>query len=734
MNLRLLTLSALLMTASTIAAAESDGPANHLANEKSPYLQQHAHNPVDWYPWGEEAFAKARKENKPIFLSIGYSTCHWCHVMARESFSNPGIAKVMNEYFVNIKVDREERPDVDNVYMTFVQATTGSGGWPMSVWLTPELKPFVGGTYFPPNDSGGRPGFKSVLEQIAKAWKNQEPEIRKSAGEVTEQLRAITTNGKSDSALPDAKLLATAFQQISSSFDPEEGGFGAAPKFPRPAVMDFLLHQAERKNVSKADREKALEMTSLTLRKMADGGIHDHLGGGFHRYSVDASWHIPHYEKMLYDQAQLVKTYLDAANVIDDPRFQQTARDTLAYVSRRMTSPDGGFYSAEDADSLASPAAAHKTEGAFYIWKKQEIDSLLGDDAPLFDFVFGVEKDGNAPAGSDPHGELTGTNTLIRRQSNAKAAEKYNISSAEVANRLERSRETLFKVREKRPHPHLDDKILTAWNGLMISAFARAYQDLGDKAYLDAANRAAEFIQENLYDEKRGILLRSYRNGPANIAGFATDYAFLIRGLTDIYQADFDTRWLKWADQLQTKQDALFLDSKAGSYFSSAADDPHILLRAKEAYDGAEPSANSISARNLLTLGTMLDQPQRIKQAEKLLQAFATDLERSPTSAPAMLVAFDLVRKKPMQIVIAGKPSADDTRALLAVVRKHARAGQVVMLADGAAGQEFLADHAEFYQSITSLDGKATAFVCENFVCNLPTSDTEKLRELLESK
>lgn len=734
MNFRLSTLFATVMIATTFAAADSEGPANHLVHEKSPYLQQHAHNPVDWYPWGEEAFAKAREENKPIFLSVGYSTCHWCHVMARESFTDPEIATVMNKYFVNIKVDREERPDVDNVYMTFVQATTGSGGWPMSVWLTPELKPFVGGTYFPPKDSGGRPGFKSVLEQLAKAWKDQEPQILKSAGEVTEQLRSITTNGKADSPLPDAKLLDTAFQQISSSFDPKEGGFGTAPKFPRPVVMDFLLHQAKCKNISKIDREEALEMTSFTLKKMADGGIHDHLGGGFHRYSVDGFWHIPHYEKMLYDQAQLVDTYLDAANATDDPSFLVTARDILAYVTRRMTSPDGGFYCAEDADSLASPDANHKTEGAFYIWKKSEIDTLLGDDAPLFDFVFGVKKDGNAPEGSDPQGELAGTNTLIRRHSNSEAAGKFSLSSVEVAKQLEKSRQVLFNVRQKRPHPHLDDKILTAWNGLMISAYARAYQDLGDKAYLEAATHAAEFIRKNLSDEKRGVLLRSYRNGPADIDGFTSDYAFLIRGLTDLYQAGFDIRWLEWANQLQTKQDALFLDQKAGGYFSSAADDPHILLRAKDAYDDAEPSANSISARNLLTLGTMLDQPERIKQAEKLLQTFASDLEKSPTSAPAMLVALDLVRKKPVQIVIAGQPGADDTRALLAVVHKYAHDGQVVMLADAADGQKFLANHAEFYRSIAPLDGKATAFVCENFVCNLPTNDIEKLRELLKKK
>ncbi|MCF7732567.1 MAG: thioredoxin domain-containing protein [Akkermansiaceae bacterium] len=734
-NPRLATLSALLTAFPACGQPDGTprgGTPNHLANEKSPYLQQHAVNPVDWYPWGEQAFAKAREENKPIFLSIGYSTCHWCHVMARESFSDPVIAGVMNESFINIKVDREERPDVDQVYMTFVQATTGSGGWPMSVWLTPDLKPFAGGTYFPPRDDDGRPGFKSVLEQLAAAWKKDEESIRSSAGSITERLRQVASRGSGAAdELPDAGISNSALRQIAASYDPAYGGFGSAPKFPRPVTIHFLHHIAQREGPATDVGKEALAMSGGTLEKMADGGIYDHLGGGFHRYSVDRYWHIPHYEKMLYDQAQLVTAYLDAARLTGDVSHREAARETLAYVTRRMTSPEGGFYSAEDADSLKTSNAAHKTEGAFYIWEKQEIDLLLGDNAALFNYVFGVEPNGNAPDGSDPHGDLKGTNTLIRRHSDAAAAAKFNLPPARAAADLASSSGILLAAREKRPHPHLDDKILTAWNGLMISAYARAYQDLEDPAYRLAAVRAARFIKDELYDAKRGVLLRSYRAGPAAIDGFAADYAFLIDGLTALYQADFNIEWLEWADALQTKQDELFWDSEHGGYFASTGEDPNILLRSKEAYDGAEPSENSVSALNLLRLGSMLDQPERRANAAKLLRAFASQIEQSPTAAPQLLIALDAVRAKPAQIVIAGKADAPDTLALLKTVRAHAGPDHLVLLADGGAGQQFLGKHAAFYQSITPTDGKATAFVCENFVCQLPVTDPAALEKLL---
>src|SRR6266403_1457485 len=529
-------------------AAESQpaNPAltNRLAREKSPYLLQHAHNPVDWYPWGEEAFAKARRENKPIFLSIGYSTCHWCHVMAHESFENEETAAIMNREFVNIKVDREERPDVDRVYMTFVQATTGGGGWPMSVWLTPDLKPFVGGTYFPPVDRYGQPGFTKVLERIAAAWKQGHEKIAEQGSKIVEALRESQNAQPEAAAKIDNQLFQTAYEQLSRSFDDKEGGFGTAPKFPRPVSLNFLARfyartvgQAHRlpgqSDTASADHGKhALEMDLVTLRKMAAGGMHDHLGGGFHRYSVDRYWHVPHFENMLYDQAQLAVAYLDAFQITKDRQYAVVARDILDYVARDMTSKDGGFFSAEDADSpvvaagglsaVASakaddPGHSKTAEGAFYVWTKKEIDAALGDAAEVFDFHYGVQPHGNAPEGSDPHDEFRGKNILIERHTLAETAKGFRntgilpggpagVSPADqkpedaVRQLLERSREKLFSIRAKRLRPHLDDKIIAAWNGLMISAYARAAQVLDDSRYLQIATRAANFLRQNLYD------------------------------------------------------------------------------------------------------------------------------------------------------------------------------------------------------------------------------------------
>src|SRR5437870_10474841 len=491
---------------------------NRLAHEKSPYLLQHAHNPVDWYPWGEEAFAKAHRENKPIFLSVGYSTCHWCHVMAHESFENEEVAAIMNREFVNIKVDREERPDVDRVYMTFVQATTGGGGWPMSVWLTPDLKPFVGGTYFPPEDRYGQPGFKKVLERVATAWKENHDNIAEQSGQIVAALRESQSGGTGEGKI-DAAILEAAYKQLDRSYDPKEGGFGNAPKFPRPVALNFLTRFYARDPTSDAGKQ-ALEMALFTLRKMAAGGMHDHIGGGFHRYSVDRYWHVPHFEKMLYDQAQLAVAYLDAFQITRDRQYEAVACDILDYVARDMTSKEGGFFSAEDADSLEgaallapspSPkgddnAPPSKTkEGAFYIWTGKEIDAALGDAAGTFDFHYGVQAHGNAPEGSDPHDEFRGKNILIERHSISETAERFKKRDEDISKSLARSREKLFTVRSKRPRPHLDDKIIAAWNGLTISAFARAAQVFDDARYLEIAARAAKFLQTNLYDSSRKI-------------------------------------------------------------------------------------------------------------------------------------------------------------------------------------------------------------------------------------
>jgi len=699
---------------------------NRLAAEKSPYLLQHAHNPVDWYPWGEEAFEKARREEKPIFLSIGYSTCHWCHVMERESFENEAIARILNEYFVSIKVDREERPDLDRVYMTYVQATTGGGGWPMSVWLTPDLKPFVGGTYFPPVDRGGRPGFPSILQRIAEAWQQERPAIIASADQVTKQLKQFAAAREGSDSELERSILDTGAKQIQASYDPQFGGFGGAPKFPRPVTLNFLLRAAQRTG----DNEP-LEMILFTLRKMADGGMHDHLGGGFHRYSVDQFWHVPHFEKMLYDQAQLASAYLDAFQLTHDPFYEAVARDILDYVLRDLTGPDGEFYSAEDADSPRPGHPEESVEGAFYVWTQAEIQTALSEkQAAIFSYVYGVEAKGNAP--SDPHGEFRNQNILIVRHTLKETAEKFDLSQDKIRSTLVSARQTLLRVRDQRPRPRRDNKTLTAWNGLMISAFARAAQVLDDPAYLSAASRAARFIETHLVQTDTGRLFRRYRAGDPAIDGFVDDYANLIQGLLDLYEASFEVRWLEWAIALQQQQDDLFWDPEAGGYFSTAGRDPTLLFRMKEDHDGAEPSPNSVAALNLLRLSQMTDNQAWKKKAEVLLTLFAQQMKRTPSSMPQMLVALEFYFATPKQIVIAGEADSEDTRALLREVHAHFIPNKVLLLADGGDGQATLAQHMDFLREVEPLSGKATAYICENSVCALPVSDIPAIRELLQ--
>ena len=708
---------------------------NRLAKEKSPYLLQHQHNPVDWMPWGVEAFGRAKKEGKPIFLSIGYSTCHWCHVMAHESFEDETTAKYMNENFVCIKVDREERPDVDKVYMTFVQATTGSGGWPMSVWLTPELKPFIGGTYFPPQDRGGRPSFRNILARIADGWKNDRDGIVKHGDEVAKQLSEVAAGAKSAAEKPGRASLAAGLGQLAKRFDDEHGGFGSSPKFPQPSIINFLLRMSvphgsgATPESEQHDRELARKMALFTLEKMAAGGMHDHVGGGFHRYSVDTFWHIPHFEKMLYDQAQLARAYVDAFQLTHDARWEKIARNVLDYVLRDMTDKDGGFYSAEDADSLLAHGKPEHGEGAFYVWTKTEIEGLLGAEAALFEKFYGVETDGNSPVGSDPMHEFTGKNTLIQRLTISDAAKLFKRTEAWIEISLNSSLEKLFTERVKRPKPHLDDKIITAWNGLMISALSRAAQVLDDPRYLAAAQRSAKFIRENLWRD--GALIRSFRHGPSNVAAFADDYAALIAGLLDLYEADFDTAWLQWAVELQAKMDAQFLDKEHGGYFQTAPSAADILFRSKEDYDGAEPAPSSLAAANLLRLAQLTNSAGLRERAEKTIASAADQLARLPSAMTQMLCAVDASLAKPRQIVIAGKRDAADTKALLREVRAVFSPNQIVLLADGAATQEWLGARLEFLRGVSPVDGKAAAYVCENFTCKAPITEPAKLRELL---
>jgi uncharacterized protein len=705
---------------------------NRLIHEKSPYLLQHAHNPVDWYPWSEEAFAKAREENKPIFLSVGYSTCHWCHVMERESYADPEIAKIMNADFVSIKVDREERPDVDNIYMTFVQATTGNGGWPMNVWLTPDLKPFVGGTYFPAKEQHGVPSFRNVLLRVAEAWKNKHDQIVASSQDITSQLQKIVQSTNPSGQKVSRDILQKAYGELAHFFDSKYGGFADAPKFPRPVVLNFLL-RIYAASPDSPDGKHALEMTLFTFRKMAEGGIHDHLGGGFHRYSVDAVWHVPHFEKMLYDQAQLASAYLDAYQITHDSFYATTARDIFEYVERDMTGPGGEFYSAEDADSLVQAGKLDRAEGAFYVWTKDEVDHVLGPDrAKVFDYVYGVEAGGNA-AESDTSGELAGKNVLIERHSEKDAAKEFNSSEEQVRQLLDESRKLLLEVRNQRPRPSRDDKVVTSWNGLMISAFARGAQVLDEPRYLKTATQAADFVQTKLYRQKDHTLLRTYRDGERKIDGFADDYAFFIQGLVDLYEASFDIRWLHLATVLQERENSLFWDKKADTYYTTTGKDPNLFIRSLGDFDGAEPSPNSVSALNLVRLSWFFDNKEWHRMAEQTINAFQSQLSRSASSLPQLLVALDASESIPRQVVIAGKPDASDTLALLREVNHRYQPNEIVVLADGGSGQAFFTQKIEFFKDVHPIEGKATAYVCQNFVCQLPSSDLAVVSRLLDT-
>ncbi len=595
--------------------------SNRLAREKSPYLLQHAHNPVDWYPWSEEAFAKAAGENKPIFLSIGYSTCHWCHVMERESFEDVAVAEILNQNFISIKVDREERPDIDGVYMNYVMSATGSGGWPMSVFLTPDKKPFYGGTYFPPEDRYGRPGFKTLLLSISEAWHTRKEDILRSADSAVAYLNQVPIPAKNTSTL-NAKIFDKAFQAFDSSYDDQLGGFGQAPKFPRSHALSFLLRYSKRTGST-----RALEMACETLDAMKDGGIYDQLGGGFHRYSTDNFWRIPHFEKMLYDQALLVKTYLEVFEVTGEPEYARIARETLDYVLREMTDPQGGFYSAEDADSQDLENPQEKKEGAFFLWKKEEIEALLEPEAAkAFVSFYGIQDLGNAI--SDPHREFQGKNVLYRAQ------------RLEGAGLFQHSRKLLLEARSKRPRPYRDDKILSDWNGLMIESFALASQVLGEKKYAEAAIRAAEFIFHNL-KEGEGRLLHRYREGEAGIQGNLNDYAFMASAYLAIYRMNSQTPWLQRARGLAEQMEALFWDSKQGGFYLTAHDAETLITRPKEVYDGAVPSANSVAALVFLRLGSVTGELRWASKAHEILAVFGSQLQNSPENFTQMLVALD---------------------------------------------------------------------------------------------
>ncbi len=717
---------------------------NRLAAEHSPYLLQHKDNPVDWHPWGAEAFDRARREDKPIFLSIGYSTCHWCHVMEHESFEDARVADVLNQGFISIKVDREERPDVDRVYMTFVQATTGSGGWPMSVWLTPSLEPFYGGTYFPPASKWGRPGFVDILQEIARAWRDDRGKVETSANSIVERLRTLGVDGRGGSgggSVPGPDALDAAVRQFAAAFDARRGGFGDAPKFPRPSELLFLLREHAR-----TGSPDAREMVLVTLRAMALGGMRDHLGGGFHRYSVHGDWRVPHFEKMLYDQAQLVLAYLEAAQVSGDRFYSEVAADTLAYVARDLIDEHGAFYSAEDADSRPPEEPnAHKMEGAFYIWSDEEIIEALGGDADVFRIRFGVLPDGNAPF--DPQNEFVHKNLLYTARSLDEIVSATAKPRAEVEAALGRARATLLERRSKRPRPHLDDKVLTAWNGLMIAAFARAARVLGEEQYLAAARRAALFLWKHLWNAETQTLLRRYRRGDAAVQGYAEDYAYLVFGLLELFQADGDARWLEWAVTLQRRQDELFMDPIAGGWFSTTGRDPSVLLRLKEDYDGAEPAASSVTVLNLLTLSHLtMSFPRSFPRSspgsspgdatfeqaiERTLGMFAPRLSQSGRTVPMMMAALSTYHAGISQIVIAGDRTAVATRALMDVVRRrYLPFAVIVPLAPAHA--EAIGTLLPWTEAMARRAAQPTAYVCRDFACLTPASSPDELAAQLD--
>lgn len=747
-------------------ASHSHNHTNRLAAEHSPYLLQHAHNPVDWYPWGEEAFAEARRRDVPIFLSIGYSTCHWCHVMEVESFEDEGVAKLLNDWFVSIKVDREERPDVDKVYMTYVQALYGGGGWPLSAFLSPDLKPLMGGTYFPPEDKYGRPGFKTILRKVKDAWDSKRDILVKSGDFAIEQLTEALSASATSSKVPDGLLqnaLHLCAEQLSASYDSKFGGFGSAPKFPRPVEIQLMLYWSKKlEDTGKLhEANEALKKVFFSLQCMARGGIHDHVGGGFHRYSVDECWHVPHFEKMLYDQGQLANVYLDAFSITKDDFYSCVSRDILDYLGRDMIGQEGEIFSAEDADSAEDEGATRKKEGAFYIWTSKEIDDILGEHATLFKDHYYVKPLGNCDLSrmSDPHHEFKEKNVLIERRNPAEMASKLGMPVEKYLNILGECRQKLFEVRSKRPRPHLDDKVIVSWNGLIISSFARASKTLKDgdegtkfnfpvvgcdpQEYMEVAEKAASFIRRQLYNEQTCRLQHSFRNGPSKAPGFLDDYAFLISGLLDLFEFGGGIKWLLWATELQGTQDELFLDREGGGYFNTPGEDPSVLLRVKEDHDGAEPSGNSISAINLVRLGSLLAGSRSDcyrQNAEHLLAVFESRLKDMAMAVPLMCCAADMVTvPSRKQVVLVGhKPSIEFENMLVAAHASYDPNKTVIHL-DPSSEEEM--DFWEEHNSNVALMAKnnfaadkVVALVCQNFTCSAPITDPGSLKALLSQK
>ncbi len=676
---------------------------NHLANEKSPYLQLHAHNPVDWYPWSEEAFRKAKEENKPIFLSIGYATCHWCHVMEQESFSDPLIGEMMNATFVSIKVDREERPDIDSVYMTVSQMITGGGGWPLTILMTPEKKPFFVSTYIPKDDRFGRPGLLTLIPDVAKAWRERAEDIWVLAEKISAALKQ-NSGGTAGGQLTKDELT-EAYRQLASRFDSVRGGFLPTPKFPAPHRLLFLLRYWKRTGDT-----KALSMVEKTLEAMRRGGIFDQVGYGFHRYSTDAQWLVPHFEKMLYDQAMLAMAYTEAYQATHKAKFRETAEEIFEYALRDMRGPTGGFYSAEDADSEGK-------EGKFYLWTEAEIRAVTGPDADLVIETYGIKKGGNFTSlEGDVHANVLHL--------------AVPPSTADGQHRLEAARKKLFVAREQRVHPPKDDKILTDWNGLMIAALAEAAQVFDRPDYDAAARRVADFLLTRMRT-KDGRLLHRFRDGEAAIPGTLDDYAFLTWGLINLYESSFEVRYLQTAIDLQHTALQHFADANSGGFFLTADDAEQLLTRPKESYDGAIPSGNSAELLDLIRIGRITGNPAYESAADKLLRAFSGDVTAAPSAHTALLSGLDFALGPSFEIVLAGTPGAPDLKALRAALRRQFLPNKVVLFRPVGESEPPVTKIAAFTKPQVPIRNKATAYVCTNYVCKLPTTEPAAMVKLL---
>jgi len=691
-------------------STEAGKHTNRLINESSPYLLQHAHNPVDWYPWGAEAFARAKKEGKAIFLSIGYSACHWCHVMERESFANEEIAKIMNEHFVSIKVDREQRPDVDTIYMQAVQSMTGGGGWPLSVFLTPDGKPFYGGTYFPAHDMYGKAGFGKILLTVAEAWSNRREELTESAGKISDFLAKSVAQFEGKEAI-SVKMLENGFEHFKARFDVVNGGFGFAPKFPMCSELSMLIGYWRR-----SGEKAALAMAEKTLESISRGGIYDHIGGGLHRYSTDTKWLVPHFEKMLYDEALAGKVYIQAYQATGKRGYAKTAMGIFEYVLRDMTDAKGGFYSAEDADSEG-------IEGAFYVWDTEAIDSVLVKaEAEVFKAYYGVSKKGNFEESKS---------ILSVSATEEELAKRFDKKVSEIEQILSEAREKVFKAREKRMRPMRDDKIIAGWNGLMISSLAYGGAVLGEQRYIKAAERSAEFILDRLH--KNGRLKRYWRGGVGAGQGFLDDYAFMTMGMVDLYEASFDVKWLTAAKRLTEEMVGLFYDEKEGGFFLTGKDGEELIARSKPMHDGSIPSGNSVGALALLKLGRITGDSSLTERGISVLEAFSGRLNSAPGYLTAMLSAVDYQLGPSQEIVIAGKGDSEQTKAMLKIVRSKFLPNAVVLVHDEGKVNSAFYKLVPYIKGQVALEGKTTAYVCENYVCKQPVQTVAELEKMIGS-